>query len=100
MGTPSGPATSATILSTARPTTTSEPSKITQEVIEAASNSPNEAEIRWRPLVSSLREEITVANTKVHNLERRIRVMVESKYEMIENFSIELERLRSLRSRS
>jgi len=98
--TPSGPATSATIISTERPITTSEQSKITQEVIEPASNSPKQAEIRWRALVSSLREEITAANTKVQNLERRIRVMVESKYEMIENFSIELERLRSSRSRS
>jgi len=97
--TPSGPATSATILSTAQPTTTSEPPKFTQELIEAASNSPKKAEFSWRALVSSLREEITEANTRVQHLERRIRMMVESKYEMIENFSIELERLRSSRSR-
>lgn len=78
-----------------QPTSMSEPLKLIQEVIETGHKTPTDAETRWRAIVSKLREEIVAANTKVKKLERRIRVLVEAKYEMIENFSIELERLRS-----
>lgn len=92
---PSDLVTSATTQLSVQPTSMSEPLKLIQEVIETGHKTPTDAETRWRALVSKLKEEIVAANTKVKKLERRIRVMVGAKYEMIENFSIELERLRS-----
>merc|ERR1719397_1765623 len=90
-------AVSNAILSSGWTKTRSQPSRNTKEVLVVGHSSPKKAE-SWRAVVSNMREEISAANEKVRKLERRMRKMVEAKYEMIENFSIELERLRSSRS--
>jgi len=97
---PSEKVVSNAILPSGYPKTSSQPSRNIQEVLEAGSSIHKKSENWWREVVSNMREEISVTNEKVLKLERRVRMMVEAKYEMIENFSLELERLRTSRSRS